>query len=272
MQEPKHLSRMFCGGGAGGGLGARGGAQDDRSGDYGWRVARPRFRGLILDFAGVMTTNMVEVIELFEAREHIRPESFLRAWASEEGQDLYRQLELGRISQTLWNEGFASLLGIPDENLMGRLLYFLDPAHEVLKLARQARNAGVRTAVLSNSLGHDPHDPYAGYNLPSLVDVVVFSDDHGVRKPDRAIFEITLDLLAVPAMSCVFADDTEANLVTAAAMGMTVVHALDEQETARRLRSLLGLAGRLSLYCAEEVPYGWRASMTREFPPQAGQR
>jgi putative hydrolase of the HAD superfamily len=187
---------------------------------------------------------MVEVIELFEARDHLRPGSFLRAWASDEGQDLYRQLELGRISQSTWNEGFASLLGISGENLMGRLLYFLDPAHDVLKLARQARNAGVRTAVLSNSLGHDPHDPYASYNLPGLVDVVVFSDDYGVRKPDRAIFQITLDLLSVPAASCVFADDTEANLETAAAMGMAVVHALDEQETAGRLRRLLSLAGR----------------------------
>ena len=209
---------------------------------------------------------MVEVIELFEAREHLRPGAFLRAWASEEGQDLYRQLELGRIGQSTWNGGFASLLGyLWVRNLMGRLLYFLDPAHDVLKLARQARNAGVRTAVLSNCLGHDPHDPYAGYNLPSLVDVVVFSDDHGVRKPDRAIFEITLDLLAVPAVSCVFADDTEANLVTAAAMGMTVVHALDEQETAGRLRSLLGLARRLPCRF-EEVPHAWGARMTREFP------
>jgi hypothetical protein len=36
------------------------------------------------------------------------------------------------------------------------------------------------------------------YNLPSLVDVVVFSDDYGVRKPDRAIFQITLDLSVCP--------------------------------------------------------------------------
>jgi len=187
---------------------------------------------------------MVEVIYLFEAREHLRPGSFLKAWASAEGQALYRELELGRIDQGMWNEGFGSLLGISAEGLMGRLLYFLDPAHDVLKVARQARNAGVRTAVLSNSLGRDPHDPYASYNLTSLFDVVVFSDDLGMRKPDEAIFQLTLDRLAVPAAACVFADDTEGNLEAAAAMGMTVVHALNEQETARRLRLLLSLPGR----------------------------
>jgi len=172
------------------------------------------------------------------------------------------------ISQTLWNEGFGALLGISAEGLMGRLLYFLDPAHDVLKVARQARTAGVRNAVLSNSLGHEPH---ASYNLPSLFDVVVFSDEHGMRKPDQAIFQLTLDRLSVPAAACVFADDTEANLVTAAAMGMTVVHALDEQETAGRPRKLLGLARRLAC-CGEKVSHGSRTCMTCEFPPQASKR
>ena len=97
-----------------------------------------RLKGLILDFAGVLTNNMVEVIDLFEAREHFRPGSFLAAWASGDGQALYYELELGRITQSAWNEGFASLLGISGDNLMGRLLYFLDPAHEVLKVARRA--------------------------------------------------------------------------------------------------------------------------------------
>lgn len=207
-------------------------------------MAGRRFAGLILDFAGVLTTNMVEVIELFEAREHLRPGSFLASWASAEGQELYRQLELGTISQHAWNEGFAALLGTSGDNLMGRLLYFLDPAHDVLKVARLARAAGVRTAVLSNSLGHDPFDPYARYNLPGLFDVVVLSDECGLRKPDRAIYQLTLDRLSLTAASCVFADDTEANLETAEVMGMKVVHAVDEHETAASLRGLLGLAGR----------------------------
>lgn len=126
---------------------------------------------------------------------------------------------------------------------MERLLYDLYPAHQVLRVAREARAAGVRTAVLSNSLGREPHDPYAAYDLHGIFDVVVLSADLGIRKPDPRIFEHTLELLGVTAPSCVFADDTEVNLVPARAMGMTVLHALDERETARCLRSLLGLTG-----------------------------
>jgi hypothetical protein len=108
---------------------------------------------------------------------------------------------------------------------------------------------------LSNSLGHEPHDPYARYGLPGLFDVVVMSDECHLRKPDPAIFQLTLDQLDLPASACVFADDTEANLVTAETMGMEVVHALDEHETAARLRELLGLARRLPYFIESSAPF-----------------
>jgi len=201
-----------------------------------------RFGGLILDFAGVLTSNMVDVISRFESREKLPAGMFLRrGWADPRGAELYRRLETGEIDQRGWNEGFGALLGIDADDLMGRLLYELDPAYEVLRVAREARAAGIRTAVLSNSLGREPHDPYAPYDLRGTFDVVVFSDELGIRKPDPAIFEHTVGLLGVPARSCVFADDTEANLPPAHALGMTVIHALDERETAARLRQLLGL-------------------------------
>lgn len=202
-----------------------------------------RFDGLILDFAGVLTTNMVEVIGYFEQRERLASGTFLRGWADPRGQELYRKLEVGEIDQRDWNDGFGRLLGIDPDNLMARVLYDLYPAYDVLRMAKEARGAGIRTAVLSNSLGREPYDPYAAHDLYGVFDVVVFSADLGIRKPDPRIFDHTLALMAVTAGSCVFADDTEANLVPAQAMGMTVIHALDERETARRLRGLLGLTG-----------------------------
>jgi putative hydrolase of the HAD superfamily len=200
-----------------------------------------RFTGLILDFAGVLTSNMVDVYGQFEKRENLPAGLVLRGWADSRGQELYRRLELGEISQPEWNEGFGALLGIPAENLMGRLLYDLLPAYDVMRVARDARAAGIKTAVLSNSLGREPHDPYAPYYLPGTFDVSVLSADHGVRKPDPAIFRLALDQMGVPAAQCVFADDTEENLWTAYQIGMTVIHALDEQQTAAVLRELLEL-------------------------------
>jgi len=204
-------------------------------------ASAPRFRGLIFDFFGVLTFNMVEVISAFEGREKIRPGTFLRAWADPRGQDLFRRLELGEIAQTDWNTGFAALIGVEPDDLMARYLYDAFPAHLVLGVARQARAAGIRTAVLSNSLGRHPYDPYAGFDLRGTFDEVVLSAEHGVRKPDPVIFQLVLDRLGVAAGECLFVDDSEENLAAAQRLGISTLHALDERVVAVQLRAALGL-------------------------------
>lgn len=204
--------------------------------------AKPQYDGVIFDFFGVLTFNMVEVISFFEDRESITRGTFLRAWADPRGQALFRELELGRITQTDWNVGFAALMGVVPDNLMGRYLHDAFPAHQVLKVARQARAAGVKTAVLSNSLGREPYDPYAGFDLRGTFDEVVLSAEHGVRKPDTAIFRLVLGKLGVSAERCLFVDDSEDNLAAAYELGITPLLALDEKVAAGRLRDMLGLS------------------------------
>ncbi|MYW06547.1 HAD-IA family hydrolase [Streptomyces sp. SID3343] len=196
---------------------------------------------MIFDFFGVLTFNMVEVISCFEDREKITRGTFLRAWADPRGQELFRQLELGAITQIDWNEGFAALIDVAPDNLIARYLHDAFPAHQVLKVAQQARNAGIKTAVLSNSLGREPYDPYAGFDLHNTFDEVVFSAEHGVRKPDPAIFRLVLDKLGVSAERCLFVDDSEENLAAAYRLGITPLLALDEKVVTARLRGVLGL-------------------------------
>lgn len=204
-------------------------------------ASAPRFRGLIFDFFGVLTFNMVEVISGFEGREKIPQGTFLRAWADPRGQELFRRLELGEISQTDWNAGFGALMRVAPDDLMARYLHDAFPAHLVLRVAKQARATGIKTAVVSNSLGRQPFDPYAGFDLHGTFDQVVLSSDHGVRKPDPAIFRLVLGELGLPAEDCLFVDDSEENLAAAKQLGIKSLHALDERVVAGQLRALLGL-------------------------------
>jgi putative hydrolase of the HAD superfamily len=199
-------------------------------------------RGLILDFFGVLTSNMVEVIEYFEDREKLARGTFLRGWADPAGKALFAALELGEISQREWNVGFAELIGVQPDDLMARYLADAYPAYQVLNVAKQARAAGIRTAVLSNSLGRSPYDPYAGgWGLRTNFDEVVLSTDLKIRKPDPRIFQITADKLGLTPQECVFVDDTEENLVAAARLGMRVLLGLDEAVTASKLRMIFDL-------------------------------
>ncbi|MGW2372894.1 HAD-IA family hydrolase [Kitasatospora sp. NPDC001683] len=132
-------------------------------------------------------------------------------------------------------------MDVKPDNLLARYLHDAFPTYQVLQVARQARAAGVRTAVLSNSLGRQPYDPYAGFDLHGTFDAVVLSAEHGVRKPEPEAFQVVLERLGVSAEECLFVDDSEENLVAAQRLGLTPVLGLDEDVVVRRLRELLHL-------------------------------
>jgi putative hydrolase of the HAD superfamily len=61
--------------------------------------------------------------------------------------------------------------------------------------------------------------------VDEIFEVVVDSAFTGVRKPDREIYELTLERLGgLAAQSCLFVDDVEVNILAARELGMEVVH------------------------------------------------
>jgi putative hydrolase of the HAD superfamily len=75
--------------------------------------------------------------------------------------------------------------------------------------------------------------------MDELFDPIVISGEVGLRKPDRAIYELALAQLDVPAQEAVFIDDAEPNLLGARAVGITTVLHRDASSTRRRLAQLI---------------------------------
>jgi putative hydrolase of the HAD superfamily len=121
------------------------------------------------------------------------------------------------------------------------LLADLRPDPLMTDAVDQARVAGIRTGVITNSWGTAPFDPYAAYRLDEQFDVVVISSDVGIRKPDRAIYLLAADKLGMTPDACVFVDDLPSNLGPAREVGMAVVHHVDSVSTIRELERLFGL-------------------------------
>ena len=103
-------------------------------------------------------------------------------------------------------------------------------------LVRRAKASGIRTALLSNSWG----DQYLRDGWQDMFDVVVISGEVGMRKPEAAIFEHTLSELGLPATSCVFVDDHQANIGAAADLGLVGVWHQTYEQTAAELEVLFG--------------------------------
>ena len=74
----------------------------------------------------------------------------------------------------------------------------------------------------------------------ALFDAVVESFAVGARKPERAIYEATADMLAVDHPQVVYLDDFEQNLDTADALGWTTILVHDHLEAIAELDVILG--------------------------------
>jgi putative hydrolase of the HAD superfamily len=182
-------------------------------------------RGLILDFGGVVTTDFYGALAAFCEREGLPPDAIRHALRdTPRGQAALAAVEAGQITQRDYELELADLLGLDPQGLLGRALADLRPCEPVLALVDHARAAGIATAVLSNSWGTGDYDPYDGYQLDERFDVVLISDQVGLRKPDPAIYELAAHKLGVPPAGCVFVDDTEQNLPPAQQLGMAVVY------------------------------------------------
>ncbi|KUL43841.1 haloacid dehalogenase [Streptomyces sp. NRRL F-4489] len=201
------------------------------------------YKGLILDFVGVLTEGVAQAHAEWCAAQGLAP----RAWGETltnhpEARAHYRALEVGAMSQAEFNRRTAEVLGLDDgENLMGRVWAGVRPAMGMIALAEAARSAGYVVAMLSNSFGLDPYDPYAHIGVWELFDVAVISERERVAKPDPVIYQRVLERMGLSADECVFADDRRENLAPAASLGMRTVPVTSPDDAVVVLSEILGV-------------------------------
>jgi putative hydrolase of the HAD superfamily len=205
------------------------------------------YRGLLVDYGGVLTTSLFASFADFCAQEGLERETVARSLRHDPRcRELLIALETGRLAEEEFEARLAEILGVADHDLIARM--FAGSRADVLMVSvvRSAREAGVRTALVSNSWGTTRYDRVL---LADLFDTVVISGEIGIRKPAPQIYLLAAERIGVPPPACVFVDDLAFNLKPAADLGMATVHHVSSERTVAELERLLGRhrpAGRAS--------------------------
>jgi len=215
-------------------------------------MSRPdRITTVISDFGGVLTTPLVQSFAAVQDQTGIPMEELGKAMTRIELQDgahpLY-ELEKGRLTEV----DFLEKLGDALEPALGhrpelhrfREIYFeaLHPNQPMIDLMREAGASGRRMGMLTNNVRE--WEPLWRSKLPvdEIFEVVVDSGFVGMRKPDREIYELTLQRLnGVPADQCLFIDDVDVNCAAAEELGMSAVHYRDNAQAIAEIREALTL-------------------------------
>lgn len=204
-------------------------------------------RAVISDFGGVLTSPLIESFMAYQDESGVRFEDLGRAMAraaEKHGEHPLFELEKGKISE-------AEFLAMLEAELDGdiqlgslRETYFahLHPNEPMIALMRELRGRGLRMALLTNNVREwEPHWRAKLPELDEIFEVVVDSAFVGMRKPDPAIYELTLERLGdgLRAEECVFVDDNDVNVEAARALGMVGVQFRDSAQARAEVEAAL---------------------------------
>jgi putative hydrolase of the HAD superfamily len=206
---------------------------------------------VISDFGGVLTTPLVQSFAAVQDETGIPFEQLGQAMAAIQGKDgkhpLF-ELEKGKLTEA----EFLGKLGDELEPMLGhrpqlhrfREIYFdaLHPNEPMIGLMHEAKDRGYRMGMLTNNVRE--WEPLWRPMLPvdEIFEVVVDSGFVGCRKPDREIYDLTLERMGEPAPTeCLFIDDTDVNCDAARALGMSAVHYVHNDQAIPEIRAVLGL-------------------------------
>ena len=205
-------------------------------------------KAVISDFGGVLTTPLIQSFMAFQDETGISTENLGRAMAAiseRNGENPLYELERGEITEAVFlerlAEGLESLIGRRPALQRFKEIYFeaLHPNEPMIELMRELKAAGHRMAMLTNNVRE--WEPLWRSMLPvdEIFETVVDSGFVGYRKPEPAIYALTLERIGLPAEACLFVDDLAHNCEGARKAGMNAVHFRDSEQATAEIRAAL---------------------------------
>jgi putative hydrolase of the HAD superfamily len=213
------------------------------------RVSGGKIEAVVSDFGGVLTTPLMGSFLALQDEVGIAVEDFSAAMkeaaAAGDGEIPLFKLERGEITEPEFlqviRDQLEPRLGHRPELHRFREVFFaaLDPNEPMIDLMRECKRSGLRMALLTNNV--QEWEPLWRTMLPvdEIFETVVDSAYVGYRKPERQIYNITLERLGLPATACLFVDDLEVNCDAARELGFTAVQYREPDQAIAEVRAAL---------------------------------
>jgi epoxide hydrolase-like predicted phosphatase len=197
-------------------------------------------RGLLVDFGGVLTTNVFDSFRQFAEKEGLEPDTIKRNFRENpEALGLLRKLERGEVTEEEFSPQFGAVIGVENtDDLVNRLFAGMGPDEPMVEAVKRAKRSGIRTGLISNSWGQGRYDRDS---FSEMFDGVVISGEVGMHKPEPAIYLLGAERIDVPPEECVFVDDLRENCAGAEEVGMTAILHRGADGTLPELERLLGV-------------------------------
>lgn len=201
-----------------------------------------RIRAVGFDIGSVLERidPLEEFLERWRLRLRMSEPDFAAALALVDPDGL---TETGGLTEAQLMDQYRAALGLPDGQRAQFTADLWDWYCGQLDAGLVAYAAGlrprVRTGILSNSGDGARREEQARYGFGQLVDVIIYSHEAGVAKPDPRAFLLLCDELGVRPDELVFLDDVPGHIDAARALGIHGIVHVSTPESIAAIESLL---------------------------------
>jgi epoxide hydrolase-like predicted phosphatase len=202
----------------------------------GERNVEMAIRAVVFDIGGVLELDVIELVDIgldarWEQRLGLQPGELDQRMES-----VWLAGSLGECTEEYVHQEMGKRLGMNQEQVeeymremwgwyCGRLNV---PMADFFRSLRPR----YQTAILSNSFVGARREEQQRYHFDEMCDLIIYTHEEGIAKPDSRIFELTCKRLGLQPTEVVFLDDVEVNIAAARDFG---IHAILFQDTAQAI-------------------------------------
>jgi HAD superfamily hydrolase (TIGR01509 family) len=165
-------------------------------------------KAIIFDCFGVLTTDLWK-----EFVATLPPEQHAAA------RDLNYAYDSGRLSRDEFRAEVEKLTGQLPHEIETTIGSAVEKNHALLEYIEELTKK-YKVSILSNIASDWVRSQFLTVEEQKLFNSMIFSHDVGMAKPDRAIFELAAERLAVRPEECVLIDDSPRHVAGAESVGM----------------------------------------------------
>src|SRR5579862_6645960 len=186
-------------------------------------------RAVVFDIGGVLEItsrggdpmrSFPALLATWDARLHLEPGELDARIGEMDAllKSLGKDGELGTCSEEEWLTELRLATGMNQEQLDAFLrdfwdIYLGEPNDALIAYFASLRPT-YKTALLSNSFVGARAREQERYHFAEMTDLIVYSHEEGIAKPDGRIFLLACERLGVQPAEMVFLDDTEPNIAS----------------------------------------------------------
>lgn len=196
-------------------------------------------RAIVFDIGGVLEiTPRTNYDERWESRLGLEAGELDERMA-----DIWKAGALGKCTEEDVERGLRELVGM-DQAQVDAFLYdlweeYLGTLNVELAAYFSKLHSRYRTAILSNSFVGAREREQERYHFDEMTDLIIYSHEVGLAKPDRRVYELTCERLGVLPEEVIFLDDVEICVAAAREIGIHGIRFQSNEQAIADIERLL---------------------------------